>query len=146
MQVTKVLMEPSYELFDHTADIGIRVFAATPAELLHPATEGLYAAVGELVPSGEAETASVDLTGDDEALLLRDYLTEVLMWMECSRRMVVAVGVEEFNARRLAATLETRPIDEERSSLDREVKAITYHQLAIERVANGYRATIIVDI
>lgn len=146
MQVTKVLMEPSYELFDHTADIGIRVFAATPAELLHPATEGLYAAVGELVPSGQAENVSVDLTGNDEAVLLRDYLTEVLIWMECGRRMVVAVEVKEFSAQRLAATLETRPIDAERSSLDREVKAITYHGLAVEVVPNGYRATIIVDI
>lgn len=139
-------MDPSYELFDHTADIGIRVFGDTPAELLHPATEGLYAAVGELVPSGAAENVSVDLTGDDEAVLLRDYLTEVLMWMECDRRMVVALEVKEFSAQRLAVTSETRPIDEERSSLDREVKAITYHRLAIERVANGYRATIIVDI
>ena len=139
-------MDPSYELFDHTADIGIRVFAATPAELLQPATEGLYAAVGELVPTGKAETVSVDLTGDDDAVLLRDYLTEVLMWMECDGRMVVALNVEEFTAQRLAVTSETQSIDEERSSLDREVKAITYHGLAIERVAEGYRATIIVDI
>ena len=139
-------MDPSYELFDHTADIGIRVFAATPAELLQPATEGLYAAVGELVPTGKAETVSVDMTGDDEAVLLRDYLTEVLMWMECDGRMVVALNVEEFTAQRLAVTSETQSIDEERSSLDREVKAITYHGLAIERVAEGYRATIIVDI
>ena len=133
-------------MFDHTADIGIRVFAATPAELLQPATEGLYAAVGELVPTGKAETVSVDLTGDDDAVLLRDYLTEVLMWMECDGRMVVALNVEEFTAQRLAVTSETQSIDEERSSLDREVKAITYHGLAIERVAEGYRATIIVDI
>ena len=139
-------MDPSYELFDHTADIGIRVFAATPAELLQPATEGLYAAVGELVPTGKAETVSVDLTGDDDAVLLRDYLTEVLMWMECDGRMVVALNVEEFSKKRLAVSSETRAIDEERSSLDREVKAITYHGLAIERVANGCRATIIVDI
>jgi len=139
-------VDPSYELFDHTADIGIRVFAATLTELLLPATDGLYAAVGELVPAGTTENVSVDLTGDDEAVLLRDYLTEVLMWMECGGRMVVALNVEQFSAQRLAVTAETQPIDQERSSLDREVKAITYHGLAIELVPNGYRASIIVDI
>ena len=136
----------SYELFDHTADIGIRVWADSPAGLVYPATEGLYAAVGALVPRGPARTVAVDWAGSEQAILLRDYLTEVLAWMESDERMVVAVEVAEFRGQRLAITARTRPIDQARSSLDREVKAITYHGLGIERTGRGWQATIIVDI
>ena len=43
-------MEPSFELFDHTADIGIRARAATLPELATVAGQGLYAVIGDLVP------------------------------------------------------------------------------------------------
>ena len=64
-------MEPSYELFDHTADMGIRVRAATLPELLAPAGEGLYAVIGNLVAGEEAEPAAFDIAGKESAELLR---------------------------------------------------------------------------
>ena len=57
-------MEPSYELFDHTADIGIRAVAPTMAGLVAPAGQGLYAVIGELIPAatGEVKPVAWDLT------------------------------------------------------------------------------------
>ncbi|MCL2330825.1 MAG: archease [Phycisphaerae bacterium] len=40
-------------------------------------------------------------------------------------------------------------MDRERSSLDREIKAVTYHGLAIRSVGGevgGYEATLVVDV
>ncbi len=149
---------PHYELFDHTADMGIRVRAPTLAGLIAPATEGLYAAIGEVVAAdrsierGERASDNVapartfDLHGDDAELLLRDYLGEVLHIFDVEHRRLIDVQVAEFTPQRLVVTAEARPIDEARSALEREVKAVTYHELAIRPVAGGYEATYIVDI
>ncbi len=139
-------VQPSHEIFDHTADAGIRVYAATLAELLQPAGEGLYAVIGNLVTGSESTRASFDLPGSDAAILLRDYLNELLIIFERDRRCVRSLDVSTFDDHRLAAAAEVARIDTDRSELHREVKAITYHELDIRTIPGGYEATIIVDI
>jgi len=139
-------MEPAYELFDHTADMGIRVRAATLPELLAPAGEGLYSVIGNVVAGEEAGPAGFDLTGRESAELLRDYLAELLILLERNHRVVTAVDPSIYTEHRLAVTVQTGRLDGKRSSLLREVKAITYHELDIRLIPGGYEATLIVDI
>ena len=139
-------VQASYEHFDHTADMGIRVRAADLPQLLAPAAKGLYAAIGSLEPGVESERVSIELTGAEPAVLLRDYLNELLILFERDGRIVTTIDEADFTNDRLAVTARTALIDEERSALHREVKAITYHELAIREVAGGFEATLIVDI
>ena len=139
-------MQPSYEIFDHTADAGIRVYAATLPELLRPAGEALYAVIGKVTGGGTPRQVAFDLPGFNAAILLRDYLNELLILFERDRRCVHSLDVSAFDDHRLIATVEAAPIDTDRSEFHREVKAITYHELDIRTIAGGYEATIIVDI
>lgn len=141
-------MQARFELFDHTADLGLRVFAPTPAELVWPATQGLYAIIGQPVPVAGSPTRHVrfEINGDAAALLLRDYLADLLGRFETQRVIAVRVQVDEFSSRRLAGVVELAAVDEERSVLEREAKAVTYHQLELGPAAGGYAATFIVDI
>ena len=114
--------------------------------LLMPAAEGLYAAIGELV-AGEGEfPMQFEFQGDDPSVLLRDFLTELLILFEREKCILVAVVDAAFTESRLTVTAMTAPIDLERSAFHREVKAITYHELNIRAIAGGYEATFIVDI
>jgi SHS2 domain-containing protein len=139
-------MEPSFELFDHTADIGIRVRAATLPELLAPAAEGLYAVIGEVMAGAEADPISLDLTGAEPPSLLRDYLGELLVLFDRDDRRVILLDNPTFDKQRLKVTARTANVDQDRSVLIREVKAITYHELDIRSIPGGYEAAIIVDI
>ena len=139
-------MEPSFELFDHTADIGIYARAGTLPELVEAAGEGLYAVIGELVPGGQAQQISVELKDAEPAVLLRDYLDELLVLFDRDHRRATGVEVARFDRERLSATLETQVVDRDRSIYHREVKAITYHELEIREIPGGYQATFIVDI
>jgi SHS2 domain-containing protein len=139
-------MTPRFELFDHTADLGIRIFAPTLEELIRPATEALYAVIGELAASGPSEVLKLDFTEEDEPSLLRAYLAELLRLFETSNWMVTEPAVTEFAANHLRITGQTMHIDPGASIFYREVKAITYHELAIEKSDDGYVATVIVDI
>ena len=139
-------MEPSYEIFDHTADMGMRVVAPTMSALLAPAMDGLYAMIGELATVGATQTVDIKLTGDDPSIMLRDFLDELLVLFDRDKRIAVALDDAALTADRLHVAVRTRAIDEDRSVLLREVKAITYHALDIVNVRGGFQATIIVDI
>lgn len=137
-----------FQLFDHTADVGIRVRAASLAGLLQPASQGLYAAIGELVacPASNGESCDMHLTGGTAAQLLRDFLTLLLLRFEQRAQMVVRLNRPRLEDENLRATVEFRSVDEARSAYHREVKAITYHELAIRPIVGGFEATVIVDI
>jgi len=139
-------VEPSYEIFDHTADAGLRIRAATPAKLLQPAAEGLYAIIGELVAGGRPSPHAMAFTGSDASILLRDYLAELLHFFEREALMATAFDVAAFDQGRLAVTVQFSPIDTESTVYHREVKAITYHELDIRTIPGGCEATVIVDI
>ncbi len=143
-------MEPSFELFDHTADIGIRARAATLPELAKAMGDGLYSVIGELVPargdSGEPRQSKLELHHADASVLLRDYLDELLVLFDRDHRVVTVANVSTFGEGRLEAILETALVDRERSDYRREVKAITYHELDIREIPGGFEAAVIVDI
>jgi SHS2 domain-containing protein len=136
----------AYELFDHTADMGIRVTAATMEGLVPPAIEGLYAVIGQLAPGSDPQPRNWRLTGAEPAVLLRDYLTELMWLFERDHRIAINPNVLEFSADRLVVEGQTVELDSERSACQREVKAVTYHALEIVVIPGGFQATIIVDI
>jgi SHS2 domain-containing protein len=139
-------VQPSYEFFDHTADMGIRVRAGTLEQLLFPAAQGLYAAIGEIATMGDVSALPIEFDGDDAAVLLRDFLTELLILFEREARKAVAIDVTEFDGKTLRVMAATAAVDPQRSVFHREVKAITYHELSIRAIAGGFEATLIVDI
>ncbi len=138
--------EAGYELFDHTADIGVRAGAPTQAGLVAPCADGLYAVIGDLVTTSDGQPWEFDQRDDDAAFLLRDFLGELLHAFERDRQRLAAIDVTTFADGRLAVRGTMRPIDAERSSFEREVKAVTYHALAVRQTADGFEATYIVDI
>jgi SHS2 domain-containing protein len=140
------MLLPHYELFDHTADLGLRVRAASLPALVPPSTDGLYAAIGEVAAGADGVARQFDVAGSDPALLLRDYLAELLDLFYRAGRRVTDVRALEFTAERLVVSGQARVIDMAASAFEREVKAVTYHELAIRPIPGGYEATFIVDI
>ncbi len=140
-------MDSRFELFDHTADIGVRAYAPTLGGLVAPATEGLYTVIGQLVPqAGAGQPVRFEMAGDEPAVMLRDYLAEILRLFETRKQIATEIDVQEFDGERLAVAACSRPLDRQRSQYEHEVKAVTYHELRIRPVSDGFEATYIVDI
>lgn len=137
-----------FELFDHTADLGIRVTAPTPADLVPAAVDGLYAAIGELRPTGGAagEPWAFERRAVEPSLAVRDLLQSLIVLFESRQAMVRELVVEAFDEHRLSVTGRAVPVDGAASALLREVKAVTYHGLLLRPVSGGFEAEFIVDI
>jgi SHS2 domain-containing protein len=135
-----------HELFEHTADLGLRVNAADLNTLFAEAAECLFSAVLEDVSTVQPLTEfTVELQGTDREFLLFDWLRDLLMkWDEDH----VVFGKFEVNVRENGLTGKAwgEPLDRDRHQLAHEVKAITYHELKVQQTPEGWVAEVIVDI
>jgi SHS2 domain-containing protein len=136
-----------YEIFGHTADVGIRVRASSLEALLADAAQGLLALLVENAQDVEPRTReSFLIPGCDPPLLLFDWLNE-LLWAFESRRMLFCrfeTGMEPAGVR---AAAWGEPFDPARHRLDHEVKAITYHALRAGPLPDGsWEGSCVLDI
>lgn len=136
------------ETFDHTADVGLRVWGSDLEDLFRTAAEGVFdyiVANRDEVRSIEMET--VELTSDSAAELLAAWLNELIFRCETRHRLYTRFDViVNEDAMNLVATIGGEPIDRGRHILDHEVKAVTRHALNVERDGNGWVAELILDI
>jgi SHS2 domain-containing protein len=135
-----------YELFEHTADLGLRVQAPELDELFAEAGLGFFSViVDNLDDVRAARSIDIRIDGRDPVYLLFDWLHELLVTFD-TRRLVL----REFRVRVHGDGLDAKALGEEldpdRHQLLHEVKAITYHGLKLERTASGWQAEVIVDI
>ncbi|MBN2218363.1 MAG: archease [Pirellulales bacterium] len=135
-----------FEIFEHTADLGIRVEADSLSALLAEAaaalTSVLVANPGAIRP---AQTIELTIDGTEPEELLVDWLSEVLWRFSAEHMLFSRFEVVEHGSH-VAARLEGEPVDESRHQLDTEIKAITYHHLKVERRTDRWTAEVIVDL
>jgi SHS2 domain-containing protein len=135
-----------YELFEHTADLGLRIRAGSLDELFAEAGRALFSVIVVNLDSVRpVQEVAFEIKGSRHDDLLADWLGELLYTFE-TRRVLLSdfhVGIDENG---LAATARGEPFDPKRHELDMEVKAITYHGLKVERDGDGWLAEVIVDL
>jgi protein archease len=136
----------SYETFEHTADLGLRVRAGDLNALFADAASGLFSMiVTDCNAVRPAASVAIAVKGEPSELLLFDWLNELLYIYEVRRLLLRDFDVH-VNPQGLEATARGEPIDPARHALDHEVKAITYHGLKLEPQDGGWLAEVIVDI
>jgi SHS2 domain-containing protein len=137
-----------HEVFAHTADIGLRVRAATLEDLFCEAAAGLFSLIVsnlEVVQPRQEIIIALPARDGETDYLLFDWLNELLFIFD-SRRLVFAKFSVQLSPTDLQATAWGEPIDATRHQLDHEVKAITYHGLKVVPDAGVWLAEVIVDI
>jgi SHS2 domain-containing protein len=135
-----------YEFFEHTADLGLRIRAHDPEGIFVDAACALTNAIVDNSQSIQPlERADLSIVGDDRALVLFDWLNELLYRFEVDHRVYAKFEVR-LDSGGIQGSIWGEPIDRERHRLAHEVKAITYHGLRFVREDGGWLAEVIVDI
>lgn len=136
------------ELFDHTADLGLRVHAADLDDLFRTAAEGLFdVIVADRAAIRPAVREEVSLSSDSTESLLVAWLNELIYRSETGHRFFgqfdVRVGP---GGTALEAEIAGEDIDLARHVVDHEVKAVTHHGVRLEPEPGGWLAEVILDI
>lgn len=136
---------PPFEAFDHTADVGIVAHGATLPELFSNAASGMMAFIIQPALVRAAQTRRLTVEADDREGLLVAWLNELLVLLNGDGFVPREFQILEFSDTRLLAEVGGEPVDQQRHRFRLDVKAATYHQLAVER-EDGWHARIIFDV
>lgn len=125
----------------HTADWELEVWAPDLAGLLEQAAAGMYALMGVELEAGPRQRRRLEVTGDDREDLLVAFLGELLFLTE-SEGVGCDVLRVEVTPGRVRAELEGAPV----RARAREIKAVTYHRLAIRDGPDGLVTRVVIDV
>jgi len=130
-----------HEELEHTADWALRVWAPDLPGLFAEAARGMYHLMGVAAGAQAFEPRTIEAAGMDAETLLVDFLTELLLLGEEEGLMVEMEGVEIEGFR---LNLEAWP--HHIRSQQKEIKAVTFHNLEVRRAAGGFETTIVFDV
>ena len=135
-------MTSGYKEIQHTADLAIKVWSASPEGLFVIALEAMYQLMGvsSNVPD-ETKKIKIELFSCDLESLLVSFLSEGLFYYEINHWQLIPEKLSIVN-NNLIANMRIQPI----TSLDKEIKAITFHNLEINQKAGCLSTILIFDV
>lgn len=135
------MIQAGFEELQHTADWALRVWAPNRVELFRQAAIGMNSLMGLKLQDETVCEVELDLAAEDDESLLVCFLNEILFYLEIER-----IGFEDFplklNGNRLIAELWGRPI----RSIEKPIKAVTFHNLVVQRGEDGLEARLVFDV
>ncbi len=135
----------TFELLEHTADVGLRARGATLAELLAAAAQGMFSILVEEGGVAERQAVEVEVEAADAEELVHGWLRELLYRFSADGLVFGRFEVEEATPRRVRAVCHGEPFDPDRHQ-GTEIKAVTWHDFRVEQTPEGWVAEVLFDI
>ena len=124
----------TYELIDHTADVGLKAYGKTLSEAFENAAKGMFDIITD---SSEIESIgqyNIGLDAPDLEQLLVDWLSE-LLFLNSAKNLVFGffkIDIDEKN-KQLTAKVFGEKFDLSKHKIGAEIKAVTYHILEVKK-------------
>jgi len=134
-----------FEVFDHTADVGIIARGRTREELFANAARGMFSIVTDLSKLSGTIRVPVKIEADGPEELLVSWLRELLYLYSTRYLAFVDFEFNNLSDTQIDCITGSCPLESEKSVLG-EIKAVTYHQLEIKRENDLWTARVIFDI
>jgi SHS2 domain-containing protein len=124
-----------FELFEHTADIGVRAFGADLADAFAYAALGMFEVVTNVDSIGSVGEIEIELDASDIEELLIRFLSELLFLLD-TRKMIMSEFEIEINEPdvKLKAKVKGETFDPKKHEYKTEIKAVTHHILEIKKL------------
>lgn len=131
-----------FEEIEHTADWAYRIWGRNIEELFIQAALGLYYLAGVKLADGEKVGLEIEVRGIDSESLLVAWLNELLHLHEMENLGFDQLEILKFEPTMLQAKLILCPVQE----WLKDIKAATYHNIAIQKTEKGLEVTIVLDV
>ena len=135
-----------YELIDHTADVGVRAFGRTLEELFRNAAVGMFEIIAELDSVGIVESKKIQLTAETLEDLYLLWHQELLFRSSVDHIVYKEFSFDDISEKRLTATIRGEKFNPGKQVLKKEIKAVTYHALKVQKTKEGWVGEVIFDI
>jgi len=132
-----------FEEVEHTADRALRIHGRDLSELFANAADGMNSLMRP-AGTGDADRIAkrIELEALDPESLLVAWLSELAFWAETECLVFSRFDFLELSATRLRADIHGSRAD----GLEKHIKAVTFHDLAIRRGPEGLVVTVVFDV
>ncbi len=131
---------------DHPSDIGIEARGVSCAEAFSRAAAAFMSLILDPTAVDAAERRTIVLDATDVEQLLVRWLSEILYLYDGCGYVSSEFRISVCTPGHLEATIFGEPIQPEKHKVRMDIKAVTYHQLAVWRDADGWGVRVYLDI
>jgi len=139
-------MKRSFEIIDHTADVGINAYGADAKELFSNAALALFSLITEPETIEGRLRFDLEVSAPDRESLLVEWLNELIYLFDAEHVLLSRFDIEALTLTDLRAACYGEPFDRMKHKMKTGVKAATYHMLKLDEDGDGYRAQVIFDV
>ena len=132
----------SFEEIEHTADWAYRVRGQNLTELFIQAALGLYSLAGMELAAAPQIKRTINIKGIDREALLVAWLNELLYLQESEGLGFAQLEISHLDESNLKAEVTGAPTQQ----WLKDIKAVTYHNLAICETESGLEVTLVLDV
>jgi SHS2 domain-containing protein len=134
-----------HRTFEHTADVGLMAWGRDLPEMFVEAAVGVAGLLTDTSHVRQRRAVPVEAEGETDEDLLVQWLEEVLFTYEVHGFAVGGAEIESVGSGCLSGRLLGERVDPSRHRPAGHVKAVTYHNLKIERVGDRYEVRVVLD-
>ena len=134
----------SFQLLEHTADVGILAQGETLAETFAQAALGMFSFMTDISQVQERQTRLVEVAAPDIESLLVAWLNELIYLFEVEELLLKGFNIQEITPTHIEALCSGESFDAVKHKV-MGVKAATYHMLEVKE-NDSWQARVILDI
>ncbi len=140
------MKKKNFEIIEHTADIGIRVFGRNLKDLFKNAGLAIFELSSEKISTHDKnhKEISIQQKADNLEELFLNWLNELLSLSAAKGIIFENFKFEQLDEKNLKAVGIGSRITNYK--VNTEIKAATYHQLEIKKNKSGWQAEVILDV
>ena len=141
-----------YEIINHTADIGIKVYGKDLAELFTNAAQAMFEIMLESpgiksrFQKVKQERFILNKKGQDITDVFVAWLSELLYLFSTQGLVLQKADIRKLDSNIIQAELIGHVFNPDTEHIKTEIKAVTYHGLEIISTERGYQAEVIFDV
>ena len=139
-------MAKRFEIFDHTADIGVIVYGENLKALFENAGEAFFRLITDVRKVRCRVEKRIEIGGETLDRLMVDWLSELLYLHDVENLLFRGFKVESVGEGGLKAVVKGEPFQQGVHVIKTEVKAVTYHRMEVRQENGRWRVQIIFDL
>jgi SHS2 domain-containing protein len=131
---------------EHPSDVGIEARGSTCAEAFSRAAAALISIILDPSGVGTTERRTVFLEASDAEQLLVRWLSEILYLYDGCGYVAKEFQIDDCTPTHLEAIILGEPLQRPKHTTRMDIKAVTYHQLAVWQDVEGWGVRVYLDI
>ncbi len=139
-------VERKFEIIEHPADVGFIAYGGTLNELLENAALAMLSLGCELGTIEERERREIRASGANVESLLFDWLAEILAVADSEGLAFRRAEVTEASEAKARGVVYGEKFDKTRHRAGTYIKAVTYHELRVEKTELRWKGRVYLDV